>query len=153
MRPFLLLLVGLLLAGVGQGAFAASYRWSVIGIPGTLMTESGGCAGVAEAVGKYYERLGMSPANGYTPTVGPVLLWWGTGVCSFRTLNEVGAQGSVQSGWSVGTSGGVVTNTVSLVGLDEDDVLSDVSSVPLQRVLVMIGCGLMFGLGIVAGKT
>jgi len=48
MRSFLLLLVGLLLAGVGQSAFATTYVWSSGALYGYFSTKSLSCFDVAE---------------------------------------------------------------------------------------------------------
>ena len=42
---------------------------------------------------------------------------------------------------------------LTLRAIVEDDVLDEVSNASLQRVLVMVGSALMFGLGMVVGKA
>lgn len=144
MRRVLLLLVGLLLAGVGQGAFAAVFTWG-----NGLVTSGGDCYLLALEEAHVDEKIGYSKTagtNGHAFTAWRVLSASGFArsvgdVCHYSVIgdNDAGAAGS----FSISTP---------LSSIVEDDVLDDVAHAATQRVLVMVGSFLMFGLGWIAGK-
>ena len=146
MRPFLLLLVGLLLAGVGQGVLAESYRyvdnlgWQYHSV------RTPDCYSVAQNFVENRNAVTMADSGGASTTY-----FW-DGECSgslssgARTVTFVM---QYRSGGVFGTLGSPVLYFDSVV---EDADTDEVSGIPLQRVAVLIGSFLMFGIGWIAGK-
>ncbi len=145
MRRFLLLLVGLLLSGVGQDALSAQYSWTSTALGLTWSTNSTDCFVVSRAFTELmtgYSRA-MNGSSDY---------FFYTGNCSGEVVNVGDSFTSVV--WHFGL--GVADTQVwvfPLVAIVEDVADVDVAAFPLQRVLVMVGCALMFGIGMVVGKA
>lgn len=148
MRPFLLLLVGLLLAGVGQGALAASYVFSDSAQSESYVALSPDCSGVVRTYldarngvevaqstgGGSYFYFNSSGCSGHFRSVGDAIVF------TMRVINPTGARSNLSV-------------TLSLSAIVADDSSDEVAGIPLQRVVLMIGCALMFGIGMVVGKA
>lgn len=143
MRFLRRVLVGLVLVASAGLANAATYTWTVLGV--TFVTTEPTCAALAVPLMAYMN----SPQNAVIGTPGTTYYW--TGDCTAATRNAgdytlLGFQFVNGTTSYSGTLGAVLTS------IKEDDDADDVSGMPMQRVAVMLGCMLIFGVGWIAGK-
>ncbi len=144
MRRVLLLLAGLLLAGAGQGAFAAVYVFSDGGQLHAVGSPR--CISAAREVVSYLNNISFA-LYAYQPHPAYYVK-----SCS----GSFGAVGSTVPVTITVYSNGTQTDynyTFTLSSVDEDADTQDIAGVPIQRVAVMVGCALMFGIGMRVGRV
>jgi len=146
MRSFLLLLVGLLLAGVGQSAFALTYRYQDSVHSEYHVIERADCAGLGQHMADFRNQLAI------VEHAGSVVVFFNSGSCTGQ-FREVGDVVSVVLRYFYSGAWASESVSLTLVSIGEDDALDRIDGVGLQRVLVMVGCALMFGIGMVVGKA
>lgn len=146
MRKLLHLVVALLLSGAASSAFATRYTWTVAGIPMSFATGSTDCLVVAERYSKVqqeYSRAFYSSNFYYYYEMG-----CGTG--TVRSVGDFYHVGLRYVGPSVSSS---VFGDVYLASIGEDDLADEIAHSSIQRVAVLVGSLLMFGVGFIGGKS
>jgi len=141
MRPFLLLLAGVVLAGVGQGVSARSVVVSNSNY--NVVARGDGCYDVADA---YF---------GVIQAANPSFQYRGY-FCGFSGAGVVNEVAAYQFNGITGAYVGVSSAGVGLSFYEDHGAVAgeaDVAAVALQRVAVLVGCALMFGIGMVVGKA
>lgn len=142
----------------GAAAEAAQYRvkWNVEGT--FLVVDEPTCSAVAKA---WSDRQNAIQYRAALPSGGGRVYWWWPGACSvssgtgytFRSVGDVMTISMYVATNEAGSYQRMSDNYVfSLDSIIEDSVLDDVSGIPIQRVLVLLGGALMLGLGVGVGR-
>lgn len=143
----------------GAASQAAQYVWRQWSQPSqwNVVTETPACSAVAEKIVSRFNSVPHVMTGG-----GPVVdadakaVWWWPGECSANTASLGDNLTFPISGQGVNSSGtafdGSITGSVTLLSVIEDSRSDEVSALPVQRVLVLLGGALMFGLGVGVGR-
>lgn len=132
----------------GAAADAALYRWKQQGASDDwrhFYTDSPSCASVISK----WEKIGPLLLGVSIPTSDANMAYTYAFHCSFDSVPEVGSTVSIALHVP---SASLSWQTLELAQILDDAPSSEVASMPVQRVLVLLGGALMLGLGVGVGR-